>query len=134
MKGGTAVVGFSRGSFKLVKAKETMDEKAIPFTITNAGDVVCLSGTVMTIRDALQQQRKTKPEAGVCYHTVKVPEENASAAREPFKTCGSSPSLKLVWWVRWTVKGLSPVKPMLHIGLGQKLVLPPGKSYRVTAD
>ena len=176
LKGGTAVVGFGRGSFKLVKAKETMDEKAIPFTITSAEDVVCLNGRVMTIRDALQQQRKTKPEAGVCYHTVKVPEENASsfhfstthtvaympagqggknkkdggeedagsdagvvtannvAAREPFKTWESSPSLKLVWWVRWTVKGLSPVKPMLHIGLGQKLVLPPGKSYRVTAD
>ena len=179
LKAGAPVVGFGRGSFKLVKANETMDEKAVPFVIKNADALVCVSGAVMTIRDALQQQRKTKPDANVCYHSVKVPEDNPNsfvfsathcvayipsggtskqkkenanpgdedngseggavtannvAAREALKIWEASPALKLVWWARWTVKGLTPVKPMLHIGLGEKLVLPVGKSYKVTAE
>ena len=179
LKSGAPVIGFGRGSFKLVKANETMDEKTVPFVIKNADALVCISGKMMTIRDALQQQRKTKPDANVCCHSVKVPEDNPNsfvfsathcvahipsggtskqkkenanpgdedngseggavtannvAAREALKIWEASPALKLVWWARWTVKGLTPVKPMLHIGLGEKLVLPVGKSYKVTAE
>ena len=36
----------------------------------------------------------------------------------------------LVWWVRWTVKGLQPVKPMIH--LNKKLVLPVGQGCKLT--
>ena len=62
-----------------MKANETMDEKSVPFIIKNADALVCVSGAVMTIRDALQQQRKTKPDANVCYHSVKAPEDNPNS-------------------------------------------------------
>lgn len=50
-------------------------------------------------------------------------------SRESLKTWMGLQQACLVWSVKWTLKGLQPVKPMVHIS--KKLTLPPGKSCKL---
>ncbi|CAK9068414.1 unnamed protein product [Durusdinium trenchii] len=167
VKPGTALVGFGRGSFKLVKDNEVLSEKAMVFEMSSES-LVSLNGVVSTVSEVLAKQRETKPSAEVCYHKATlVPDKlgvydfrvthkvafvpaaagkndadqgsgtgkddpvSASniAAREPSSTFQGMHSMSLVWHVKWTVKGLQPVKVMLHCM--KQLVLPAGQCCKV---
>ena len=52
------------------------------------------------------------------------------AAREKPSVFDGSDCVALVWWVRWTVKGLQPVKPMIHIL--KKVTLSQGQACKLT--
>ena len=170
LKAMSPLVGFGRGSFKLFKEGDTLPERGLLFQISSADTLVCLNGSVQTISDALSNQRKVKPEAGVCYHKATpsgqkndgqtlfdfklthkicfVPptkrdgqdegdkpgkEESLTftniACREPSATFGALESATLIWHVRWTVKGLQPLKPMIH--LTKKLCLAAGQCCKI---
>ena len=167
VKPGTALVGFGRGSFKLVKDNEVLSEKAMVFEMSSES-LVSLNGVVSTVSEVLAKQRETKPSAEVCYHKATlIPDKlgvydfrvthkvafvpaaagkndadqgsgtgkddpvSASniAAREPSSTFQGMHSMSLVWHVKWTVKGLQPVKVMLHCM--KQLVLPAGQCCKV---
>jgi hypothetical protein len=53
------------------------------------------------------------------------------AAKEPVKIWQASPSLNLVWTVRWAAKGLMPVKPCIYLKACANL--PTGRSLCLTA-
>ena len=51
-------------------------------------------------------------------------------AKEVPSTFAKLHCCQLLWWVRWTVKGLQPTKAMVH--MTKRLVLPAGHACRLT--
>ena len=78
--------------------------------------------------------RKSKPEAS---NAKKEDGEESTlaatniAARESPGVFEGLHCCNLVWWVRWTVRGLQPIKPMIH--LNKRLVLPVGQACQLTS-
>lgn len=102
MKANSALVGFGRGQFKLFKEGEAVAEKAVRFDVSKENCLVCLNGQVMTISDAVHQQRAKNPEAQVSYHkTVWEAEKNHYTFQLD----------KLVAFVPADKKSVSPKKP-----------------------
>ncbi|CAK8987791.1 Uncharacterized protein SCF082_LOCUS1126 [Durusdinium trenchii] len=60
---------------------------------------------------------------------VALAASNIGAKEVPTTFCNLH-CCQLVWWVRWTVKGLQPTKAMLH--MTKRLTLPAGKSCQLT--
>ena len=154
------VCGFGRGNFKMVK-KDGSDapEKSIHFKISSQDDLVVLNGIVMDVGSVVREERKKRPDAQICYHSIKVDEAdpqkfcidlthyvvfipkaegladkdfncNNIAVKEELKVWNTS-VLHTLWVVRWTAKGLMPVKPTVH--LTGSLTLLPGKACRCSA-
>lgn len=68
LKPTTPLVGFGRGTFKLLKENETLPEKAIVFDVTVPDALLSLNGVVSTVSELVAKQRESKPEAQVSYH------------------------------------------------------------------
>ena len=132
---------FGSGSYKIIKDNQEKPANSIPFVLENHSTLVVLNGTVSTVGEVLQTQRQKKPDAKICYYSLiddpesvnqfdlksthrvifvpKPGEDGATAAKH---NCGSqlphdgnSSCIRLLWHVRWCQKGLSPVKPALHV-------------------
>ena len=56
---------------------------------------------------------------------------NMFAKAEPQQHPFNDAVAKIIWHVRWTAKGLMPVKPALH--LAGSAVIPPGKALALKA-
>ena len=137
---GTMLCGFGKTTFKLVKGQEAIDSTMFLFTLRTSEDLVVLNGVLTTVGAIYNQRAETDPDAKICYHDLEVKPDDpkkftltvthrvvakASEANVPTGTGESSqlnfgnklPShmwdgddLKRIWIVRWTNKGLSPVK------------------------
>ena len=149
---GSYIAGFGKGAFKLVKldGSET-PPGAITFKLKSEDNWVVLSGNRVKLGDVVAEQRKTKPDASVCYHksivdsnptkfsltmthrVLFVPKEDSSsectinniATKEELQHWVSE-QVEVLWVVRWTAKGLMPVKPLVHTC--EACVLPPGRA------
>ena len=145
------------GSFKMVKTDGSdAPEKSIPFKISSQDDLVVLNGIVMDVGTVIRDQRATRPDAQLCYYSIKVDEADPLkflieatrnvifvpknegladkdinchniAAKEELKVWNTN-VLKTLWVVRWATKGLMPVKPVVH--LNGSLHLLPGRACR----
>jgi hypothetical protein len=136
-----------------VKGTEAVDDAQLEYKFTSQEDMVVFNNCVRSLQNVLSDQRETKPDAQICYHKTKIDEENpktftcsqthrvaftlseaASAdinhanigAKESFPQWCASDVVSVLWVVRWTAKGLMPVKPVMHLTKGA-LVLPPGR-------
>ncbi len=49
-------------------------EKSIQFKISSQDHLVVLNGIVMDVRTVIGDQRVTRPDAQICYHSIKVDE------------------------------------------------------------
>ena len=134
-------------------------EKSAQFKISSQGDLVVLNGIVMDVGTVVKDQRLKKPDAQICYHSIKVDEADPQkfnievvrnvvfapkndgladkdinchniAAKEEL-TVWNTDVLKTLWVVRWATKGLMPVKPVVH--LNGSLHLLPGRACRCSA-
>ena len=130
------ISAFGKGSFKMMKEGE---EDMIEFKLTGHLDHVVLNGKVLLLGQVMQEQRAKNPKATVCYHDVQPGEANPLhivvkqthcvafipkkdgelsinnlASRVPPKVWNSR-CLHIIWVVRWTGKGLMPVKPVVHL-------------------
>ena len=67
--------GLGKGNFKMFKM-DGSDELtgSVSFKFTNDEDSVVLNGVVVQLRQVLADQRKQKPDAGMCYHNVELGE------------------------------------------------------------
>ena len=134
-----SVCGFGKGGFKITKGNENIPPEQVPFRLTSEADLVCLNGVVLTMGKVYFDQQKTKPGCQVCYHTTKVNEEDPTkiqfttthklaflaseggtevtsaniASKLPYEVWPKSNAVNTIWHVRWTAKGLQPVKPWL---------------------
>ena len=68
------VAGFGKGNWKSFAADATLPEKIFMFQLTNSESLVCLNGVVSDLGKVLWDQRKTKPDASICYHKIDVSE------------------------------------------------------------
>ena len=119
-----------------------------------------LNGIVTDVGTVIRDQRATRPDAQICYHSIKVDEADPQkfhikvthnvifvpknegladndityhniAVKEKDLNVWNSGVIKTWWVVRWTPKGLLPIKPSVHVtGL---LKLSPGKACRCSA-
>ena len=134
-------------------------EKSLQFKISSQDDLVVLNGIVMDVGTVVRDQRATKPDAQICYHSIKVDEADPQkfnievthnvvftpknegladkdlychniVTKEELKVWNTD-VLKTLWVVRWTAKGLMPVKPVVH--LNGSLNLLPGRACRCSA-
>ena len=134
-------------------------EKSVQFKISSQDDLVVLNGIVMDVGTVVKDQRLKKPDAQICYHSIKVDEADPQkfnievvhnvvfvpkndgladkdinchniAAKEELKVWNTD-VLKTLWVVRWATKGLMPVKPVVH--LNGSLHLLPGRACRCSA-
>jgi hypothetical protein len=93
----------------------------------------------LTVTDDSPKKFLLKQTHRIAFHT-QVKEEGSQpaeltlsnfAAKEPVKIWQASPSLNLVWTVRWAAKGLMPVKPCIYLKACANL--PTGRSLCLTA-
>ena len=133
--------------------------KSLQFKISSQDDLVVLNGIVTDVGTVVRDQRAKKPDAQICYHGIKVDEadpqkfnievthnvvfvpkndeladkdincHNIAAKEEP--KVWNTDVLKTLWVVRWTAKGLMPVKPTVHLTGSLTLLL--GKACRCSA-
>ena len=137
-KGAIYVCGFGKGSFKLLKSDAT---EGITFRLHSSEDKVIFNGAVSPLSKIIAEQRQKKPDCQICYHKLAVddtdpkkfaleqthkvvfcPKEesgevniNSLAAKEALHSWNSSQCLEILWVVRWTAKGLMPVKPAVYL-------------------
>jgi len=147
---GTFLAGFGKGGFKLLKEE---NDESLPFRLQDQDTLVVLNGQVTKLGEVLTEHRVKKPDCQLCYHKI-VPHESDpkmftlelthkvaftpklddaeiisqanAAAKEVIQSWRGSPVVKILWNVRWTTKGLMPVKPAVHLILG--VSLPVGRS------
>ena len=155
------VCGFGRGAFKMAKLDGSdTPENVHQFNISSQDDLVVLNGIVMDVGTVIRDQRATRPDAQLCYHSIKVDEDDPLkflieatrnvifvpknegltdkdinchniAVKEKDMNVWNSGAMKTLWVVRWTPKGLLPIKPSVHLtGL---LKLSPGKACHCSA-
>ena len=63
------------GGFKLVKIDGTdAPEQSLQFKISSQDDLAVLNGIVMDVGTVVRDQRAKKPDAQICYHSIKVDE------------------------------------------------------------
>ena len=133
--------------------------KSLQFKISSQDDLVVLNSVVMDVGTVVRDQRAKKPDAQICYHSIKVDEadpqkfnievthnvvfvirndgladkgincHNIAAKEEP--KVWNTDVLNTLWVVRWAAKGLMPVKPVVH--LNGTLNLLPGRACRCSA-
>lgn len=125
---------FGAGSWKILKEKGS--DRALQFVLSNQDDMVFMDNVCQPLSKVLAAMRAKKPDCKVCYHTLD--ETSSSAAFSLTSThnvffVGKAdetalgkhnvgwallknlgPALRVVWHVRWTTKGLSPIKPSIH--------------------
>ena len=118
-----------------------------------------LNGIITDVGTVIRDRRVTRPDAQICYHSIKVDEADPqkfhievkhnvifvpkneeladrdinchnTAAKEELKVWNTN-VLKTLWAVRWAPKGLIPIKPSVH--LTGFLKLSPGKACRCSA-
>ena len=131
-------------------------EKSLQLKISSQDDLVVLNGIVMEVGTVVKDQRSKKPDAQICYHSIKVDEADPQkfnievthnvvftpknegladndlnchniATKEELKVWNTD-VLNTLWVVRWAAKGLMPVKPVVH--LNGSLHLLPGRACR----
>ena len=133
---------FGNGTYKILKEGQEGNEKSIELQFASSEDLVILGGSMQKLGQVLKDMREKKPDCRICYFQVVEDQQSTGGftlkqthrvifqkkdgeegqigkhnlgMKLPFR---SSPLLKVIWHVRWTTKGLSPVKPACHV-LGQ---------------
>jgi len=152
------VAGYGKGSFKLIKPNDTETDvsEKIQFKMESQDDIVVFNGQLVTLGQVMNEQFAKKPDTEVCYHKLTCSENNPKeftleqthnimfspvreegdcklgsvASREPVQSYKSAPCLRLLWTVRFTAKGLMPVKPGVY--LTGSVLLPAGKALHCT--
>jgi hypothetical protein len=150
---------YGKGNFKLIKPGQTDEDLAggVAFNLQSSKDVVVYNNQLVTLGQVVNDQLHKKPDAEICYHKMTVSDESPKeftleqthkivfvtskddkdpnklsgiAAKEPTESYTSAPCLQLLWSVRWTTKGLMPVKPAVY--LTGTIVMPPGRACDCT--
>ena len=148
------VSGFGRGRLMLLKGEnETPKPHQLEFKLENQDDMVLLNNIPISVGKALERQRESKPDAQICYHKTNIDMTDPSkmtfqqthhvvfentidgkvaetsnanfAAKEEYQTWAASDAVRIIWAVRWTAKGLQPIKPVLV--LQGSCVVAPGR-------
>ena len=134
------VAAFGKGSFKLIKAGEEVAEN-IEFKLQNQDSLVVLNGLVVSVGKVVEEQRVKKPDCEICYHSITQDDQNmkkfelaqthriafaykpegeavevsqANVAAKEILATWNSGLLQVLWLVRWSAKGLMPVKPVVQ--------------------
>ena len=113
------------------------------FKISSQDDLVVHNGIVMDVGTVIRDQRAMRPDAQICYHSIKVDEADPLkfrievthnvifvpknegladkdinchkiGAKEEQKVWNAD-VMKTLWAVRWVPKGLMPIKPSVHL-------------------
>ena len=145
------VLGFGKGAFKLLPGQQESLPVQCEFHLNSYEDLVVFNNSVITVGKLVEQQHESKPDAKICYHKfvdntedpkkfklaqthkiVFTPKDDSAdilasniGSKESFGVWKTSEVGHLLWSVRWTQKGLMPVKPGFY--LKGALILPPGK-------
>ena len=135
------IAGFGKGSFKLLKQGVDVDPNHLEFVLHNEDHPVVFNGVVVPVGKVVMEQRLKKTDAQVAYHKLEMNlqdphkfvltqthkiafvSKDEGAAELAASTIGmkeevsvwNSQCLQVLWNVRWTAKGLMPVKPSVHL-------------------
>ena len=117
------------------------DSLHIEFKLQSDQDLVAVHGQAVTLGEVMAYQRSNKPDCHICYHNMDVSMEDPKkftldlthkvvfqpkddnvpevsthnlGYKEKLESW-SSEALQLLWVVRWTAKGLMPVKPAVRL-------------------
>ena len=154
------VAAFGKGGFKLQKPPAADAPPAatllVDFNLKNSDDKVVFQNVVRTLGEVVGDQKATKPDTQVCYHKLEpddvdpkkfkltqthkiafVPVCEATDATTNNFASKESPEYwsndvtTILWAVRWSAKGLMPVRPEVH--LKAALVLQPGRACHLAS-
>jgi hypothetical protein len=80
---GLMVAGFGKGKFKFKEQEpDANPETHIPFELTNCKDKVLVGTSIKSLKELVEEKRKTEPTPKVCYHNM---EEVAGGGVGDFK-------------------------------------------------
>jgi hypothetical protein len=151
------VAGFGKGAFKLLPGQTAPHAGMKEFKLESHDDKVVFNGLVTTLGKVVADERAKKPDAHVAYHTLTTDATNSqhftllTTHRVAFMhkedegvaisygnigtkedvNVWETKSTHVLWNVRWTAKGLMPVKPAIYLK-GGDLVLAAGRACHVT--
>ena len=152
------VTGFGKGSFKIVKDDASVGTGMI-FNLASSEDLVVFNGAILTVGKVLNDQKASKPDASICYHSIKLDDTNpkiftlkfvhrvvffaiapdgkndnniSNMGQKESAKVWNSGCLQVLWAVRWAAKGLMPIKPMIL--LRDSVTLPPGRGLLCTGS
>ena len=134
------VMGWGKGSFKLLQKEEEPKENYIVFELKSSDDVIIMNNQAVTLASAFEQKRKSVPSAELCYHTLTADTDNPTkftlsqdlrvafvpreeqgelsagnaATKEHWKLYNSKMT-RVMWHCKWTIKGLSPTRVAVHL-------------------
>lgn len=133
------VCGFGNGTWKVVKPNTEKPPNSVQLCFKNHEALILLNGTLQTIGQAVNDMRLKKPDAKIAYHTIQegesLQEFNLTVTHQvafvakieegtemsqknvalKLYTDGVNSPLQLIWYMRWSTKGLTPIKPALHL-------------------
>ncbi len=160
MSSGMMVACFGKGGFKLARGGNLPEgDFAIQFQLAGHETKVLFNSTLMTLGEVVGQRQATHPDCKIAYHTMQplaespgdfscesqyeiffVPEkcvDNTATQMNIGAKVGQvkpwlSTCTSLVWSVRWTGKGLGPLRPV--IVLTKDLELPSGRCVCLTGS
>ena len=153
---GAFCAGFGPGSFKLIKVDEPLADNQLEFKLQDHNDLVVLNNNVLPLGTVVAQQRELKPDIEINYHKIAMDatkageftvtqthrvvyflkestneiSQNNIANKEAFKAWFNAEAVVVLWVVRWTQKGLQPVRP--EVRLRKSLVLAPEHACKLT--
>ena len=136
------ICGLPRGTFKLVKSDDEVTDSMWVFNLSNSDDLIVLNGVVQSLGPAYLEKLKTDANAKIAYHNIgdrstdmpgtfavnqthkiafslisegsaEHKSANVFGACVPLKTWNTKYS-QVLWQVKWTAKGLTPVKPAIY--------------------
>jgi hypothetical protein len=151
------VAGFGKGAFKLLLGETAVAANQKEYKLTSHDDKVVFNGLVTTLGKVVTDERAKKPDAQVAYHSLTADAINSQhftlltthrVAFMPKDEEGTAithgnigtkedvnvwetTNTHVLWNVRWTAKGLMPVKPAIYLK-GGDLVMAAGRACHVT--
>lgn len=154
---GSFVAAFGPGSFALAKGSEALTERQVEYSLANHNTLVVLNNTVLPLGKVLKDHRETKPDALIIYYKINcdpatpneftleathrlmfaLKEEPAevsihNVAGKAAMASWATEATEILWVVRWTQKGLTPVRPAVY--MKGAVSLPPGHACYLNTD
>ena len=141
-----------------VKKATEITDSMWPFVLETSEDLVVMNGTVQSVGQLIKDKQKLDSSVKIAYHTIGAhnpdsatlfqisqthkicfiaEKENQGSKAQTFALqvplkCWNTNVTQVLWQVRWTTKGLTPIKPAIYTMVN--IELPPGRCISLDAE
>ena len=153
---GLFIAGFGKTPFKMLRDGDVLDDTSFEFKLENCDTIVNMNGSLLTVGAAIKEKRNLDPTCQISYHKMTADPSNPSrftieqthrivcykkedgptepsqmnvAGKLPFSVFQNASFVDVIWQVRWTQKGLMPVRHAVFVV--KDTTIPAGKAVEL---